>query len=90
MKQIEDDKTLELLDPVKRGRGRPSTGAALTAAERKARQRARRLEQDGVKDITVAISLEAIDKLKGFIQFKDLTPGQVIDRLILQQLARKR
>jgi len=32
MIQPEDNKTLDLLEPVKRPRGRPSTGAAMSAA----------------------------------------------------------
>ena len=89
MKQLEDDKTLDLLGPAKRGRGRPATGNAASAAERQ-RQRRERLRAAGQGFLTVHIDASLLDGLKAYIQFKGLTPDQVIDRLLRQQLLRKR
>lgn len=89
MKQPEDDKTLDLLGPNKKGRGRPATGKALTAAERQKRRR-ERLRASGQDFLTVHIDAALLAGLKAYIQFKDLTPDQVIDRLLRQQLLRKR
>lgn len=41
-KQIEDKTTVEMFE-MKRGRGRPSTGCAMSAAERQAKYRAKKL-----------------------------------------------
>lgn len=89
MKQLEDDKTLDLLGPAKRSRGRPATGKAASAAERQRRRRDR-LRAAGQGFLTVHIDASLLDGLRAYIQFKDLTPDQVIDRLLRQQLLRKR
>lgn len=89
MKQLEDNKTLDLLGPIKRGRGRPATGVAMSPAERQ-RQRRERLRAAGQEFLTVHIDAFLLAGLKAYIQFKDLTPDQVIDRLLRQQLLRKR
>lgn len=89
MKQLEDDRTLDLLGPNKRGRGRPATGKAKSAAARQ-RQRRERLRAAGEEFLTVHIDAALLAGLKAYIQFKDLTPDQVIDRLLRQQLLRKR
>lgn len=89
MKQLEDDRTLDLLGPNTRGRGRPPTGKAKSAAERQ-RQRRERLRAAGEEFLTVHIDANLLDGLRAYIQFKDLTPDQVIDRLLRQQLLRKR
>jgi hypothetical protein len=61
----------------------------MTAAERQAARRERQRAQ-GIETITVDVSSAASAKLRQFVEFKDLTLGQVVDKLIMQQLARKR
>jgi hypothetical protein len=88
-KQIEDTHTGDLLDGAIRQRGRPSTGKAMTGAERAAARRAR-LAAKGVTTLTVQVSVEALQGLAAFIHFKDVTKDEVIERLIRTQLMRKR
>lgn len=91
MKSIDDTKTLELLEiePVKRGRGRPSTGQAMTNAERQAARRAR-LAAAGERDFTVRLPADVVAALDKFMQFKDLTQSEVIARILRDRLLRKR
>ena len=89
MRQLEDDETLDLLGPIKRGRGRPKTGSAMTAAERQ-KARRERLRASGEGFLTVHIDATLLAGLRAYLQFKDMTPDEVIDRLLRQQLLRKR
>lgn len=72
-----------------RQRGRPRTGGAMTAAERQ-KARRERLRASGVGSLTVDLPLEVIEALNKFLQFKDETQDQLIERLLRQQLLRKR
>jgi hypothetical protein len=74
---------------VGRGRGRPATGAAKTPAERQKERRAR-LREAGKAFLTVHIDEKLLAGLKEYIRFKDVTSDQVIERLLRQQLLRKR
>ncbi len=89
MKQLEDDKTIDLLGPIKRGRGRPATGAAKTSAQRQKKRR-ERLRDDGKAFLTVHVDAKVLEGLKAYVRFKDITPDQVIEKLLRQQLLRKR
>lgn len=89
MKQLDDDKTLDLLGPNKRGRGRPATGGAKSNAQRQKERRAR-LRDDGKAFLTVHVDATVLEGLKAYIRFKDMTPDQVIEKLLRQQLLRKR
>lgn len=89
MKQLEDDKTIDLLGPIKRGRGRPATGAAKTSAQRQ-KERRERLRDDGKAFLTVHVDAKVLEGLKAYVRFKDITPDQVIEKLLRQQLLRKR
>lgn len=89
VKDLRDDRTVDLEGSVRRQRGRPVTGNAMTPAQRQAARR-ERLRAQGMETITVDISSVAADKLRQFVEFKDFTLGQIVDRLIVQQLARKR
>lgn len=60
MKQVEDKHTGDLLDGFKRSVGRPVTGKAKTAAERKRDSRARLRESD-MGFLTVRLPLEVIE-----------------------------
>ncbi|MRW82830.1 hypothetical protein GJ698_01830 [Pseudoduganella sp. FT26W] len=89
MKQVDDKRTGDLLDGFKRPVGRPRTGKARTPAERKRDSRARLLES-GEAFLTVRLPVEVIDGVRKFREFKDLTNDQIIERLLRQQLLRKR
>ncbi|HDX8441982.1 TPA: hypothetical protein RQN61_000067 [Aeromonas hydrophila] len=59
MKDKHDTQTQDLI-PAKRGRGRPVTGKALSAAEKQARYRARKAQ----KTVTVTFNRDAVDALE--------------------------
>ena len=86
MKDANDSKTAELVDPPKRGRGRPPSGKAMTAAERKAAQRAR----SGLVPVTVELPADLVEGLNDYLRFKDTTKNEVFAKLIRSQLLRKR
>lgn len=88
-KQIEDTRTGDLLGGAIRQPGRPATGKAMTGAERQAARRAR-LASQGKLTLTVEVSAEAFEALVNFVQFKDMSKDQVIEKLIRTQLMRKR
>lgn len=76
--------------PTNRGRGRPSTGNALSASARQARRR-EKLEAEGKTLLPrVVVSLEVHEALAKFIQFKDMTLGDALDRIVRDRLLRKR
>lgn len=91
MKQEADNVTLELLDApgVRRQRGRPATGEAKTAAERKKAQRDR-LAVEGKVTFTCVLPLEVVQALDKFLQFKDETKDQLVERVLRDRLLRKR
>jgi hypothetical protein len=70
-------------------RGRPPTGKALTAAERQARRR-EKLAAQGKVSSTVVISKEVQQALANFVEFKDVSLGDVVDRILRGYLLRKR
>lgn len=86
MKQAEDTKTVDMLDPAPPKRGRPVTGKAMTAAERKRKSRAK----NGKIAIGLDLSEDVVAGLKNYVQFKGLTQDQAIEKLIRTQLLRKR
>lgn len=77
--------TLDLLGS-KRLPGRPVTGLAMTAAERKRRQR----QRSGLGVLSVELPVELIEEFNEFLMFKDLTRAAVIEKLLRSQLLRKR
>jgi hypothetical protein len=89
VKQADDKQTGDLLDGFKRPVGRPASGKAQSAAERKRASRARLRESD-VGFLTVRLPLEVIEGVRRFREFKDLTNDEIIERLLRQQLLRKR
>ncbi|MDN4057157.1 hypothetical protein QPK31_02855 [Massilia sp. YIM B02769] len=72
-------------------RGRPSSGKALTAAERQKRRLAK-LEAEGKALLPQVVVSQAVQKaLVKFIQFKDgMTLGDALDRIVHDRLLRKR
>jgi hypothetical protein len=71
-------------------RGRPSTGNALSESDRQARRRAK-LEAEGKALLpAVVVTKEVQQALTRFVQFKDMTLGDAVDRIIRDRLLRKR
>jgi hypothetical protein len=89
MKYADDHRQLDLVAGANRQRGRPASGVAKTAAERQAARR-ERLAEEGKATLTVEVSHEVIEALDKFVQFKDVTKGDVVDRLLRGTLLRKR
>jgi hypothetical protein len=87
MQTIDDAATPE---NTTRKRGRPSTGKALSASARQARRRAK-LEAEGKTLLPAAkVSLEVAEALAKYIQFKDMTLGDALERILRDRLLRKR
>jgi hypothetical protein len=73
-----------------RKRGRPSTGKALSASERQTRRRAK-LKAEGKTLLPPAVVSQEVEQaLAKFIQFKDMTLGDALDRIVRDRLLRKR
>ncbi|MDY0965397.1 hypothetical protein [Massilia sp. CFBP9026] len=71
-------------------RGRPPTGKAMSAADRQAR-RVAKLEAEGKALLPrIAVSREVQQALYKFIQFKDMTLGDALERILHDRLIRKR
>ncbi len=86
MIQPEDNKTLDLLESPKRGRGRPATGKAMTAAERKRKSRlqAGALHTGsgfGTVQLNATISFEALLALRRSAIHRGLNVSQLIEQL---------
>lgn len=89
MKQLEDKATGDLLDGFKRPVGRPRTGKAMSSADRQ-KLRRERLATEGKGMLTVEVKLDVIVALDAFVRFKDVTKGDVVDRILRGTLLRKR
>ncbi|WP_379776412.1 hypothetical protein [Massilia aerilata] len=73
-----------------RKRGRPSTGKALSDADRQARRR-EKLKTVGKALLPPAVVSQEVEQaLAKFIQFKDMTLGDALDRIVRDRLLRKR
>lgn len=72
--------------PVPKKRGRPPTGCAMSAAERKRNQR----ERMGLVTLSVDLPADLVDALSEYMRFKEMTKGEVIEKLLRSQLLRKR
>lgn len=82
-------KSPESYEPSKK-RGRRPTGKALSDSERQARRRTK-LEAEGKALLPpVVVSKDVQQALAKFIQFKDMTLGEAVDRIIKDRLLRKR
>lgn len=96
MKQEEDKVTPDLYEeappppaPKPKTRGRPASGSALTGKERQ-KARRERLAATGVGTLTVELPMDVLDGLNEYLKFKGITKNVVIEKLIRQQLLRKR
>lgn len=88
-----DDVTIELPGVPKR-RGRPPTGNALSAAERKAAQRARQAAA-GLETVTVDLPKDVAEALRAYCARKvadsePVTLGQAVEKILRDRLLRKR
>ena len=81
MIQPEDNKTLDLLEPVKRPRGRPSTGAAMSAADRKRASRRRQVMDQDLRQLNVSVSSDAFLALGRSAAHRGLNLSQLIEQL---------
>jgi len=91
-KDVSDTSTVDLVTPgvgVVRQRGRPASGLALTGAERQ-KARRERIRAAGEEEITIKVSLEVSAALRKFVQFKDMTQGEALTKIIHDRLLRKR
>ena len=80
MKDLHDHQTADLL-PIKRPRGRPRTGKALTGAERQAKYRAQQAE----KTVTVTFNRDDLPALK--LLLANPNPALDVDQVTLDRLA---
>ena len=79
MKDVNDNQTADLL-PMKRPRGRPRTGAAISGAERQAKYRARQAENT----VTVTFNREDVPALK--LLLSNPNPSLDVDQVTLDRL----
>lgn len=89
MKDINDNITVDLAGELRRPRGRPVSGNAMTASERQRARRAR-LAASGAHVFTVAIDADVVDALRAFLEFKDETQSSLVNRILRDRLLRKR
>ena len=88
MERTNDEETQPAQSSPKRGR--PSTGKAMSAADRQAR-RVAKLETEGKALLPrIAVSREVQQALYKFIKFKDITLGDALERILHDRLIRKR
>lgn len=80
MKDVNDNQTVELL-PVKRPRGRPSTGKALPGSVRQAKYRAKMAE----KTVTVTFNRDDLPALK--LLLANPNPALDVDQETLDRIA---
>ncbi|WP_270818713.1 hypothetical protein [Aeromonas sp. Y318-3] len=80
MKDVNDNQTADLL-PMKRPRGRPRTGKAMTQAERQAKYRAK------LADITVAVTFNRDDVPALKLLLANPNPALDVDQATLDRIA---
>jgi hypothetical protein len=89
MKQSEDTRAGDLLDAAPPRRGRLFTGKALSGADRQ-RQYRERLREKGRETLTVDVPQEVAEALRRYVEFKDMTQGEAVERILRDRLLRKR
>lgn len=80
MKDVNDNQTADLL-PLKRPRGRPATGKAMTQAERQAKYRAK------MADITVTVTFNRDDLPALKLLLANPNPALDVDQGTLDRIA---
>lgn len=88
MKDSKDQFTEEIEGLPKR-RGRPASPHSLTPAQRKAKQRAK-AALSGKVSRSFDLSLDVVEALDKFVQFKDEDRNSVVERILRDRLMRKR
>jgi hypothetical protein len=88
MRQLEDNKTVDLIAGARRQRGRPPTGDAMTAAERQAARR-QRLREGGMVSLTVMIPADLAASLDEFLKFKDEGKDSAVARALAAFLRKR-
>lgn len=83
------DKVTATLPGVAGQRGRPATGKAMSAADRQRAYR-ERLRDQGREVMTVDLPQECVEALRRHVQFKDLTLGAAVEKIVRDRLLRKR
>ena len=88
MKDVNDNQTADLL-PIKRPRGRPATGKAMTQAERQAKYRAKVAQNN----VTVTVNRGLLERLDAQMQaLRDGSSAQILTPeeagLVLESLRR--
>lgn len=85
---MKDEKDLATVDfiGVKRPRGRPPTGKAMTGAERMRKSR----EKRGIAPLAVELPLDVLAGVDRYRLGKDLTQSEVIEKVLRTQLLRPR
>lgn len=84
-RQLEDNRTGDLLGGAIRQRGRPSTGRAMTGAERQAARRTR-LVDEGKTTLTVGVSIELMEALTAFALLHGDSKDALVERLLRSEL----
>lgn len=86
MKQDVDVFTGDLVGGVPARRGRPPTGKALSASERKRKS----LEAAGRRALSITLPVAIVEALDAYRLGKDLTYSEVMEKLLIGQLLTKR
>jgi hypothetical protein len=89
MKDARDNRTLDIEGGARRQRGRPPSEETRTAAERKADSRAAK-KAAGLETVTIELSLDVLEAIRAKTVFGVTTQAQVIDKILRNQLLRKR
>lgn len=94
-KDAKDKFTVDLVQPgagVVRQRGRPVTNPLDKKEQAAARQKARRerLKAAGVESITITLPVDVIEALRKFVEFKDMTQADAVEKILRDRLLRKR
>lgn len=86
MKDSNDTSTIDIETQVKRGRGRPATGAAKTNADRQRAYRARKSQQwrDGLYSINLTLESNANFALKRLADHYGVSVSAVVGRLAIE------
>ena len=86
----ETNDTMQQPPAIRKKRGRPASGKALSAADRQARRLAK-LEAEGKALLPpMVVSREVKLALAKFIKYKDMTLGDALERIVRDRLLRPR
>lgn len=94
MKDSADTTTTDLFPEAKKGRGRPSTGKAKTAAERQATYRENKLKKAkgnpyGQKNLNIWVEAGCKWNLEYLARHYEISPAKMIERLVQEAHEKK-